>query len=139
MGDRASHVETALRRLSNILSGMSNSRPVLSAAVDRSGHPDPAAPEYLNCVVVGGTGLSPQDLHAETLRIEKELGRDLREKSLYLPRTIDIDILRLEESGREITVNDSDLIVPHPRLKDRPFLLDAMRELQPGGRPERSR
>ena len=64
------------------------------------------------------------NLLADLLKIEKELGRD-RTKSL--DRTVDLDILYYDD----LIVNASGLIVPHPGIKDRLFVLAPLNEIAP--------
>lgn len=129
LGDRHEEIRAAARSLALFLENLRLSRLVETIALDRDGNPEPDSPAYVNAVAVGETRLSPRELFARLLEIERAQGRPAAEKSLYLPRTIDLDILRLADDGGEIVVADPDLIVPHPRLKDRPFLVELMGEV----------
>jgi 2-amino-4-hydroxy-6-hydroxymethyldihydropteridine diphosphokinase len=71
--------------------------------------------EYLNQVVALETSLSPRALLAELLRIERENGRVRTVR--WGPRTLDLDIVAYDET----TVNEPDLVVPHPELPNRDF------------------
>lgn len=102
------------------------STPGETIALDREGRADAAAPAYWNAAVRGETALSARELFAAVLAIETEMGRDPAEKSRYLPRVIDIDILFLEDEGRAVAIRDEDLVVPHPRLTQRSFLLEPL-------------
>ena len=80
---------------------------------------------FLNCVVVVETALPPGPLLKELQEIEQELGRErVRPKG---PRTIDLDILLYGDS----VIGDESLVVPHPRLHERRFVLEPLRELAP--------
>lgn len=57
--------------------------------------------------------------------VEQKLGR--RQRFRWGPREIDVDILLIED----LEVEEPDLVIPHPRLKERPFLLRPLRELRP--------
>lgn len=82
-------------------------------------------PWFLNLVVEAETGLFPKLLLARIRKIELELGRKrVRPKG---PRTIDIDILLYGES----VIDAAELIVPHPRLTERRFVLEPLAELVP--------
>ncbi len=81
-------------------------------------------PRFLNGAVAIDTSLGARELLAALLRIEADHGRT-REGPQGGPRTLDLDLLvhgdeRIEEPG---------LTVPHPRLHEREFVLEPLREL----------
>ena len=82
-------------------------------------------PKYFNMLVCGLTFLSPQELLKKCQQIEISLGRVHRER--WGCREIDIDILSY---GNRIIDND-DLVIPHPEIKNRSFVLMPMLELSP--------
>ena len=82
-------------------------------------------PKYLNMVVCGLTIFSPQELLKKCQQIEISLGRVHRER--WGCREIDIDILGY---GNRIIDND-DLVIPHPEIENRSFVLMPMLELSP--------
>ena len=82
-------------------------------------------PKYLNMVVCGLTIFSPQELLKKCQQIEISLGRVHRER--WGCREIDIDILSY---GNRIIDND-DLVIPHPEIENRSFVLMPMLELSP--------
>ena len=82
-------------------------------------------PKYFNMVVCGLTVLSPQELIKKCQQIEISLGRIRRER--WGSREIDIDILSY---GSRIIDND-DLVIPHPEIENRSFVLMPMFELSP--------
>ena len=81
--------------------------------------------KYFNMVVSGLTVLSPKDLLKKCQQIEISLGRIRRER--WGSREIDIDILSY---GSRIIDND-DLVIPHPEIGNRSFVLIPMIELSP--------
>lgn len=83
-------------------------------------------PPFLNAVVEGDVALPPEDLLGAVKHIERELGRQPRER--WGPREIDIDILHVDG----ITRADSDLTLPHPRMHERAFVLQPLCDLAPG-------
>ena len=83
-------------------------------------------PMFLNCCVEIETDLPPLKLLAACQKIEKQLGRLKSEKDLGLPRTIDIDILFY---GNE-TLDTPKLKIPHPRIKEREFVLKPLAEIK---------
>ncbi len=80
---------------------------------------------FLNVVVKGKTSLSPLELLGKTQVIERNGGRDRKSKIPKGPRTIDLDILLY---GNEI-YNTEDLILPHPSMNMRKFVLIPLLEL----------
>jgi 2-amino-4-hydroxy-6-hydroxymethyldihydropteridine diphosphokinase len=84
---------------------------------------------FYNLVVRAVTSLEPHALLAELQLIEAALGRDRDREQRWGPRTIDIDVLL--HGDREI--DDPDLVVPHPRLAERAFVLVPVLEVLPGG------
>ncbi len=85
----------------------------------------PGAPLFLNCVCELLTQIGPQSLLVELSKVESRLGR-VREV-LSMSRTIDIDILFYGD----LIVSTPSLVVPHPRLQDRAFVLVPLAELAP--------
>ncbi|HWA95171.1 MAG TPA: 2-amino-4-hydroxy-6-hydroxymethyldihydropteridine diphosphokinase [Terracidiphilus sp.] len=84
-----------------------------------------AQPRFLNAVVALQTTLPPHQLLEALRKIEIEFGRDRR---LYIPngpRSLDLDILLLND----VCVGEADLTIPHPRLPDRIFVLVPLYEI----------
>lgn len=86
---------------------------------------DPGPGWFLNGVVRLETDLTPQSLLEVCREVEQSLGRDQDHRSG--PRTLDLDILLY---GARI-INEPGLIVPHPRLHLRRFVLEPLVELEP--------
>lgn len=82
-------------------------------------------PDFLNAVVAVKTDLNPHDLLATCRRIEHELGRQRTIR--WGPRVIDIDILLYEGAA----VDEKELIIPHPRMLERAFVLVPLAEVAP--------
>jgi 2-amino-4-hydroxy-6-hydroxymethyldihydropteridine diphosphokinase len=78
---------------------------------------------FLNIAVEVETSLSPQELLEEVHAIERKLGR-IREQPKG-PRSIDIDILLYANA----TIQTANLLLPHPRMLDRRFVLEPLREI----------
>jgi 2-amino-4-hydroxy-6-hydroxymethyldihydropteridine diphosphokinase len=83
---------------------------------------------FLNCAVEAETALTPHQLITVLLEIESEMGRHRGIK--YGPRNIDMDILLF---GANV-VNTPDLIIPHPRMAERRFVLVPMNEIASNAR-----
>ena len=82
-------------------------------------------PDILNAVVELDTYLSARALLSEVLALEKERKRERSIKNG--PRTLDIDILLYGEES----INEPDLIIPHPRMWERDFVLIPLYEIAP--------
>ena len=121
LGDRAAHLAWALDELSCLLSDVRRSVPCNTAPQDV---PD-AQPDYLNAVVVGRTKLSPEALLEALLRLEAARGR--QRPGLRAARTLDLDLILY---GNRV-INEPGLQVPHPRFRDRDFVLGPLAALAP--------
>lgn len=82
---------------------------------------------FVNAVVRVATSLSPKDLLAMLQRLERRLGR--RATYRWGPRVADLDILLYDR----VRLRQPDLVLPHPRLAERGFLLELLREVQTPG------
>jgi 2-amino-4-hydroxy-6-hydroxymethyldihydropteridine diphosphokinase len=80
---------------------------------------------YLNCVVELDTELKPRQLLGICHRLETAAERVRHER--WGPRTLDVDILLVDG----VTVGDPDLQIPHPRMRERRFVLEPLRDLAP--------
>lgn len=83
---------------------------------------------FLNAVVLVDTTLSPHDLLADLQATEAVFGRDRSAEVRWGPRTLDLDVLLYGEQ----VVDTPDLVVPHPRLRERAFVLVPLSEVLPG-------
>jgi 2-amino-4-hydroxy-6-hydroxymethyldihydropteridine diphosphokinase len=83
-------------------------------------------PDFLNMAVLLSTALSPRELLDLCLAIERRLGRERRE--MWGPRTLDIDVLTYDE----VTLDEPSLVLPHPRIAERAFVLVPLAEIAPG-------
>ncbi len=90
---------------------------------DPVGGPDQGP--YLNCVVELDTALGPWDLLAVARQAEEAAGRVRVER--WGPRTLDVDVLLVGD----LTVDDEELTVPHPRMWARAFVLVPLADLAP--------
>lgn len=82
-------------------------------------------PDFLNQVLVVETALSPGELLEYTKGLERKIGR--KPSFRFGPRIVDIDILFY---GDRI-IDEENLVIPHPRLKDRAFVLIPLADLDP--------
>ena len=89
--------------------------------------PNPADPAFINAVARIETALQPVELLALLHGVETELGR-LR-SAPNAPRTLDLDLL--DHDGR---VMDGEIVLPHPRMAERSFVLVPLAEIAPDWR-----
>jgi len=85
-------------------------------------------PAFLNMVLLGAApakDLSPRDLLKFGNEVEREMGRERLVR--YGPRLIDVDILTYDD----LEINEPDLVIPHPRLVERDFVLAPLMEIAP--------
>jgi 2-amino-4-hydroxy-6-hydroxymethyldihydropteridine diphosphokinase len=80
---------------------------------------------FVNGVALLETGLSPREFLAALLEIENSLGRVRTHK--WGPRTIDLDILFYDDR----VIGEADLVIPHPELGHRRFVLEPLAEIAP--------
>jgi len=80
---------------------------------------------FLNAVAALDTGLAPEKLLQALLSIENKLGRLRRER--WGPRTLDLDLLLYDR----LVLKTPDLIIPHPRMLQRNFVLVPLERLAP--------
>ena len=84
-------------------------------------------PRFLNGAVALETTLTPRELLAALLAVERALGRT-REGPRFGPRTIDLDLLLYGDES----FDEPGLTVPHRRLHERAFALEPLADLDPG-------
>jgi 2-amino-4-hydroxy-6-hydroxymethyldihydropteridine diphosphokinase len=83
-------------------------------------------PPFINAVAEARTALVPQLLIQELLRIEQSLGRRREEeKGRWGPRPMDLDLLLYGQA----VLHEPDVLVPHPHLHERRFVLEPLAEL----------
>jgi 2-amino-4-hydroxy-6-hydroxymethyldihydropteridine diphosphokinase len=85
----------------------------------------PPQPDYLNAVIGVETDLSARDLLDVARRVEGRMGRVRNER--WGARSLDVDILLYDEEQ----IDEPELVVPHPRLAQRAFVLLPLLELEP--------
>lgn len=124
LGDRLAHLKAATERLRDLSSdGTLLQAPIYQTAPVACPQ---GSPDFYNTVVEIRFHGSPRELLEAALRIETELGRR-RPDAPNAPRPIDIDLLYF---GDEI-LDEPDLVVPHPRLGQRRFVLQPLADIRP--------
>jgi 2-amino-4-hydroxy-6-hydroxymethyldihydropteridine diphosphokinase len=118
MGDRRGHLRRALAGLPDLVrvSRLYETAPV--------GGP-PGQDDYLNVVAELDTTLAPRALLDLARQLEEEADRVRTVR--WGPRTLDVDVLLVEG----VEVDEPDLVVPHPRMWQRRFVLEPLAELAP--------
>jgi 2-amino-4-hydroxy-6-hydroxymethyldihydropteridine diphosphokinase len=119
LGDRL----VTLQRAVELLGAVHGVRVVRSSRVFETAPVGPPQPEYLNAVVEVDTDLDPLALLRAGQDVERELGRERRER--WGPRTIDVDVLTFDDAE----IDEPGLRVPHPRMHERAFVLVPLGEL----------
>ena len=117
-----------LDRAQNALCALPGTRFLASSGTDETEPVDvPAGFEeqrFLNRILVVETELQPMDFSRRMHRIEDDLGR-VRGAVRNIPRTIDIDMIDYEG----VTMDDPELTLPHPRAKEREFVMGPLRRM----------
>lgn len=82
---------------------------------------------FLNAAIKMETPLTPDELLSVTQAIEREMGRDKKSDGTYHDRVIDIDILLYDN----LVIEQPGLIVPHPLMQERLFVMAPLAEIAP--------
>jgi 2-amino-4-hydroxy-6-hydroxymethyldihydropteridine diphosphokinase len=114
-------MDFAFARLKALLSDLRASPVRETAPV---GIPD-EQPRFLNAVAVGETALSPRELMTGLHAIERDRGRERPYEGA--PRTLDLDLVLYGS----LVAKEPDLTVPHPRFRERRFVLEPLAEIAP--------
>lgn len=121
LGDRTGHLDYAVSCLRRLLADA-----VVSPFQETAPHGvDPAQPRYLNAVVVGMSTESPSSLLHQLRAVEEARGRE--RPYTGAPRTLDLDLILVGE----LVCHDPDLALPHPRFRERAFVLNPLAALAP--------
>ena len=120
-GDRRGHLDYAVATLRTFLTNLSVSRYYDTIPVGVSG---PQA-LFLNAAAVGDTTMSARALLDALLAIENERGRERPYPNA--PRTLDLDVILFGDA----IVEEPGLSVPHPRFRERRFVLQPLAEVAP--------
>jgi 2-amino-4-hydroxy-6-hydroxymethyldihydropteridine diphosphokinase len=122
LGDRHAAIRFAVERLAPLVSNLALSDIVETEPEGEGVHDQPL---YLNAAVVGYTTLSPRTLLDGLLEIEREFGRT--RPAPGAARTLDLDLVLFGDT----VVNQPNLEVPHPRFRERFFVLGPLAEVAP--------
>jgi len=121
LGDRQAHLDHAVTRLHQLVRGLTVSQYRDTAPVQMRG------PQrlVLNAAAVGDTALSAREVLDALLAIERE--RDRERPFPHAPRTLDLDLILFGD----LVIDEPGLVVPHPRFRERRFVLEPLAEIAP--------
>lgn len=107
------------------LAKLQNTSVVRRSSLYRTAPIESSGPDYFNAVAEISTALSPQALLAALQALEQQAGRQRPYRNA--PRTLDLDILLYGD----VTLDSPDLVIPHPRMYARAFVLVPLAEIAP--------
>lgn len=121
LGDRRAHLDFAVSRLQALFADLRVSSCYETVPVGLSG------PQslFLNAAAVGDTTLSARELLEALLAIEQERGRERPRPNMS--RTLDIDLILFGDA----VIEEPGLVVPHPRFRERRFVLEPLAAIAP--------
>ena len=122
LGDRDTAIREAAGKVAALLTNFRLSQIVETRPVGAGLENDPP---YLNAVGVGESTRSPRELFEQLRTIEEAAGR--MRSYLGAPRTLDLDLILVGDQ----VFDEADLQIPHPRFRDRRFVLEPLAELEP--------
>lgn len=117
LGERLTYLRTAIESIPDLVA--------VSSLYETDPIGGPEQEPFLNCVVELDTDISARDLLELCRTLEAAAERVRIER--WGPRTLDVDVVYIDGE----TVNEPDLIVPHPRWRDRAFVMIPLGELAP--------
>jgi 2-amino-4-hydroxy-6-hydroxymethyldihydropteridine diphosphokinase len=126
VGDREAHLRHALAALAPWTTAV-------SATYATAPWGGVAQDDFLNLVVaVDDPAAGPHDWLDRAQQAERARDRDRSSGAVHWgPRTLDVDVLTVEDAGRAVTSDEPALLLPHPRLAERAFVLVPWAEIEP--------
>jgi 2-amino-4-hydroxy-6-hydroxymethyldihydropteridine diphosphokinase len=121
LGDRRGHLDFAAHRLAALLDDLRISAYYETEPV---GVPEPQ-PRFLNAAAVGKTGMTARELLDALMMIEQKRGRERPHPNAA--RTLDLDLILFGTA----VIDEPSLVVPHPRFRERRFVLEPLAEIAP--------
>ena len=122
VGDRTDNLKNVINSIENLVGKVNKiSKFYENPAIGFDGD------NFVNICIELATHLSPNDLLNSLLNIENEYGRRRLKSGEYSSRIIDIDIIFYEN----LSINQNGLVIPHPRMQSRHFVLIPMCDLNP--------
>jgi 2-amino-4-hydroxy-6-hydroxymethyldihydropteridine diphosphokinase len=124
VGDRSAAITSAIAALDRCESITVRAA---SSIIETAPMGRPAQGPYLNAVIALATALDPRELLRTCHRIEASHGRNRAAEQRWGPRRLDLDILLYGDA----MIDEPGLIVPHPRMQERAFVLEPLAEIAP--------
>ena len=122
LGDRKGNIKLAIKQISELIGPVVRQAALLETAPWGFS----SANTFINAAVCSQTSLSPREVLKATQDIERALGRTQKSTDgQYHDRPIDIDILLYDD----LHVNEPDLVIPHPHMNERQFVLQPLSEI----------
>ena len=125
LGGNLGDAQAAVRSAMSQLAALPQSRLVATSSLYRSAPVDASGPDFVNAVMAVQTRLNAHELLLKLQQIETLSGR--ARPYLNAPRTLDLDLLMY---GRA-SIDSPHLVVPHPRMMQRAFVLLPLAEIAP--------
>lgn len=125
LGANLGDAVATLRAAIAAIDALPGTRCVRRSSLYRSAPVDTTGPDFVNAVVELRTSLEPEALLRELLAIEQRFGRQRPHR--HAPRTLDLDLL----AWGDRQVASPSLVLPHPRLHERAFVLVPLAEVAP--------
>jgi 2-amino-4-hydroxy-6-hydroxymethyldihydropteridine diphosphokinase len=119
-GDREENLYEAVRRAERLGEVLA-----VSSFVDTAPVGNTEQPRFLNGAMLLATDREPLELLRGLLAIERAMGRDRGKVAAKGPRTIDLDLLLMED----VVIETAELTLPHPALAERRFVLEPLAEI----------
>ncbi len=124
LGDPQATLPAAWRA---VIAGLRLRDAQLSALVESDPAEGCGGPRFCNAVGIGQTDVTPQQGLATLLAIEATFGRDRDSEPRHGPRPLDLDVIAIDD----LVSDDPQLLLPHPRLHQRAFVLEPLRDVYP--------
>lgn len=125
LGANLGDAPAALRGAIQALAALPGTQLLQCSALYRSAPVDATGPDFYNAVAALRTTLPPQELLAALQSIEAAAGRERPYRNA--PRTLDLDVLLIDDQ----VIHTPTLTVPHPRMRERAFVLLPLAEIAP--------
>jgi len=122
LGNRSANLDAAVHELQHDLRDIVRSSIIETKPL---GVPSPQ-PDFLNAAIVGKTDASARALLDRLLQVERIFGRERHEP--LAPRSLDLDLILYGDA----VIREDGLVVPHPRFRERHFVLAPLAEVAPG-------
>ncbi len=124
VGDRGAHLSAA----GSALGALPGTRVVaVSGSIETPAWGPVAQGPYLNAAATVSTELPARELLAGLMAIERSRGRDRSREQRWGPRTLDLDLILFGDA----VIDEPGLVVPHPRMHERGFVLGPLAQIAP--------